>query len=234
MAQKNIHVNINLQTYTGGQVLLTIPVISKLVAIDRTEVGMIKRIRGLCYTIGMAPTLANRVRTASNELLYNFISDVWIFNDKTTRDDIARSLKSLNKSKNNSDDTNIKISSGYGLSLIAETTNNVMISIHKECENDMTAEEFGTLCAKLLLQEISYGGTVDTSIQSIVLIFMALCPQDVSRVRLGPLSQHTVKILRLIRDMLSVTFKLDQDAQTGTVFASCMGMGYQNVWRLSS
>ena len=196
---------------------------------------MIKRIRGVCYTIAMAPTLANRVRTASNDICYNFISDVWIYNDKTTREELKKSLMKQKNIKETSDKANeISISAGYGMCLIAETTNNTMISIHSEGKENITAEEFGIYCAKLLLQEISYGGTIDTSLQSIILILMSLCTEDVSRIRLGRMSQHTVSILRLIKDMLGVTFKLKEDEETGTIFASCMGMGYQNIWRLSS
>ena len=38
---------------------------------------------------------------------------------------------------------------------------------------------------------VSQGGCVDTSTQSLVLLLMCLCPEDVSKVRLGPLSDYT-------------------------------------------
>jgi len=139
--------------------------------------------------------------------------------------------KKLHEMKDNTNDDNNNIASGYGLSLIAESTNGVLISVHQQHNNNITAEEFGEYVSKLFLQEISYGGTVDTSIQSIILILMALCPEDVSRIRLGRISQHTVQILRLIREMLGVSFKLREDEETGTIFASCMGIGYSNIWR---
>ena len=98
----------------------------------------------------------------------------------------------------------------------------------------MTAEEFGDFVAKLLLQEISYGGTVDTCLQGMILLCMALCTEDVSRIRLGRISKHSVNLLRLIKDILGVTFKINEDPQTGTIFASCMGVGYTNIWRQAS
>lgn len=215
----------SLQPTAGGEILLRIPIIQKLKTINSVDVGMIKRVRGLCYTIAMTPTISNRIRVACNNTLYQLINDVWIFNDSTSRHDLQQHLTNDQK-----DD----ISSGYGLSLIAESTNGVLISVHQQCDNNKTAEEFGEYVSKLLLQEISYGGTVDTSLQGIILIFMALCPEDVSRIRLGRISQHTVQILRLIRDMLGVTFKLKEDEETGTIFASCMGIGYCNIWRQAS
>ena len=60
---------------------------------------------------------------------------------------------------------------------------------------------------------------------------MALGPSHVSRVIIGRLSKHSVHILRLIRDILGVTFKIKEDPQTGTIFVSCMGIGYKNIWR---
>ncbi len=201
------------------------PVVKKLRTINAVEVGMIKRVRGLCYTVAMAPSIANRVRTAANEVLYRFISDVWIFSDKTSRSELQKHVSKEFKNK---------IGAGYGLSLIAESTTDVLLSVHAPCDNNLTAEEFGESISKQLLEEISYGGTVDVTLQSLVIIFMAMGPEDVSRVRLGRMSKHTVRVLRLIKDMMGVTFKLREDKETGTIFASCLGVGLSNVWRQSS
>ena len=230
----------------GGEIRLTVPNIITLKTINMIEPGMIKKIRGLCYTISMAPTIANRVRTACNELMYNYISDVWIFNDKTSRNELIKNLNKINKTN----ESNIDISAGYGLTVIAESTNDVLLSVHQLNQKkdldlnknnndnrnykDMTAEEFGTFVGKLLLKEINYGGTVDTCLQGIILLSMALCTEDVSRVRLGRISKHSVNLLRLIKDILGITFKIKEDPETGTIFASCMGVGYTNIWRQAS
>jgi len=219
----------------GGKVRLTVPSIQTLKTIDLTDPGMIKRIRGLCYTISMAPTLANRVRGTCNEILTDYIPDVWIFNDATSREDLLKAIDKINNTTNAK-----KASAGYGLTLIAETTNEVVLSVHqlyqlkKDRKTDqlpMTAEEFGKKMARMMLEEISYGGTVDTSVQPMVLLLMALCTEDVSRVRLGRISKQSVNLLRLIKELLAVTFKVKQDPETGTIFASCMGMGYSNIWK---
>ncbi len=211
---------------TGGELLLSMPLVKKLRTIDMTDVGMIKRVRGVCHTVAMAPSIANRVRIAANEVIYRYISDVWIFDMKTTRGELQKHVDKEFKNK---------IGAGYGLSLIAESTSQVALSVHSECsDSDITAEDFGNAVSKQLLDEISFGGTVDTTLQSIILVFMALGPDDVSRVRLGRMSKHSVRVLRLIRDMLGVVFKLREDKETGTIFASCLGVGMSNVWRQAS
>lgn len=99
------------------------------------------------------------------------------------------------------------------------------------------AEELGKSAAFQLLEEVHKGGCVDTSHQPLLLTLMALCPEDVSKVRLGKLSAQAVEVLRVVQASLGVTFKLkmeepDPAAGTGaTVLASCVGAGHQNISR---
>ena len=62
---------------------------------------------------------------------------------------------------------------------------------------------------------------------------MALCPEDVSRCRLGKLSDFTMAYLRLLQQLLGVTFKLRPDSETltPTIIASCRGAGFSNIAR---
>ncbi len=55
------------------------------------------------------------------------------------------------------------------------------------------------------------GGCIDTAHQSLALLLMALTPEDVSRIRTGPLSPHTIQCLRHYRDIFGVTFKVRAD-----------------------
>ena len=118
-------------------------------------------------------------------------------------------------------------------------------------------EDLGKWSATLLLHEIHAGGCIDTSCQSFALLMMCLTPEDVSRIRLGPLSQYTVVSLRLYKEALGVEFKLrveedrgrgngdeddsDEDDYDGkgdrgqkTVVCSCLGIGYRNMARAST
>lgn len=83
--------------------------------------------------------------------------------------------------------------------------------------------------AKLLLHEVGNGGTVDSANQGLVLTLAVLCPEDVSRIRLGKLTQQTVRLLRLLRDVFGVVYKIKADAESKTLILSCMGIGYRNL-----
>lgn len=59
---------------------------------------------------------------------------------------------------------------------------------------------------------------------------MALTPEDVSRVKLGPLTQHTIETLRLLKDFFGVVFKITQHRDE-TVTLACLGSGFKNTSR---
>lgn len=94
-------------------------------------------------------------------------------------------------------------------------------------------ESIGLRAARLLLQEVKHGGCVDSTNQWLALLLMALCPEDISRLRLGKLSQFSVSYLRLLRDVFDVTYKLSTDSSTltPTVLVSCRGIGWTNLSR---
>jgi RNA 3'-terminal phosphate cyclase-like protein len=87
-------------------------------------------------------------------------------------------------------------------------------------------EDLGTQAAVYLLDEIRKGGCIDTNFQSLTLLWMLLTPEDVSRVRIGTLSQYTIESLRLFKQVFGVEFKVNVDQETKTVMMSCLGMGY--------
>ncbi|KAI8812422.1 RNA 3'-terminal phosphate cyclase/enolpyruvate transferase [Cladochytrium replicatum] len=92
-----------------------------------------------------------------------------------------------------------------------------------------TPEDLGVRGARLLLHEIRKGGCVDTNTQWLPLLFIALGPQDVGKVRLGGLSPFTVQLLRDLRTFLGVTFKVEADVETKTVLLTTVGVGFVNV-----
>jgi len=122
-----------------------------------------------------------------------------------------------------------------------------------ERKNIELPEDLGKRSATLLLQEIYSGGCIDTSAQSFALLMMCLTPEDVSRIRLGQLSQYTIMSLRLYKEAFGVEFKLraddnggegsDEESDDGfgnkrggdqTVICSCLGTGYRNMSRAST
>nr|KAJ3419533.1 rRNA-processing endoribonuclease [Polyrhizophydium stewartii] len=92
-----------------------------------------------------------------------------------------------------------------------------------------TPEDLGVRVARLLLHEIKRGGTVDTLSQWLSLLFIALGPADVGKVRFGSLSPFTVQYLRDIKAFLDVTFNIMPDPETHSVLLATAGMGFTNI-----
>lgn len=122
------------------------------------------------------------------------------------------------------------LSAGYGMCLWGESTTGCVVCADVRGEAGHPPEDVGVDGARLLLEEIRGAGCVDTPSQWVALALMALTPQgDASAVRTGPLSEHSIACLRLIRDFFGVMFRVQPDAASGSVRLSCMGVGFQNL-----
>ncbi len=119
-------------------------------------------------------------------------------------------------------------SPGYGVQLLATTTSGCAFVSQRAAgaargtasgaaaaaagAPPMQPEDMGRAAAAALLDEIERGGCADSLAQPLLLTLMALCPQNVSRLRLGKLSPAAVATLRLLRDFMGCTFKLTPQA----------------------
>lgn len=125
-------------------------------------------------------------------------------------------------------------SPGYGLVLVAETTSGRMLcaeagaSLASGNPEARTPEDIGRQAAYALLEEVARGGVVDTAHQGLLLMLCALGPEEVNEIRLGPLTPYAVSTLRHIRDFLNVQFSIKPEADSETVFLSCIGSGLKN------
>lgn len=139
-------------------------------------------------------------------------------------------------------------SAGYGVYLVAETTTGCLISadatvcypnvdeMSEESENPelMSPEDLGDQVAKMLLDEVAQGGVVDSTHQGLLFIMCALCPPDVSRVRVGQLTPHAIETHQNIKDFLDVKFIIKYDPNSYTVTLKCVGAGVKNLaWKIS-
>jgi hypothetical protein len=62
-----------------------------------------------------------------------------------------------------------------------------------------------------LLEELFYCGAVDTHHQGLFLFLMSLSNNNnISKLKLGRISQHTMGLLRLIHKLLGVKFKIEE------------------------
>ena len=85
-------------------------------------------------------------------------------------------------------------SPGYGITLLAETVNHYNYCAEMMGVNGSLAEELGTACSELLLEEIARGGCIDSIHQPLAVLLMAFSPEDVSKIRTGPLTTTTVGV----------------------------------------
>ncbi|MES1908007.1 MAG: hypothetical protein MHM6MM_001021 [Cercozoa sp. M6MM] len=205
----------------GGQVDVRLPALRQsLSPIDLCDFGKVKRIRGTVFTARVAPVTASRVATAARGIFNRLLPDVWLYTEHAKGAGAA--------------------SAGYGAYAVAETTTGVSVST--ECfgasrclANGLkieNAEDMGRALAHMLLQEVSHAPCVDGAHQTLVLTLMALGPEDVSKVRTGPLTKNAIKVLRLLREVLDVTFRATEE-KNGVVL-SCLGAGFVNMHHAES
>eukprot|EP00112_Aurelia_sp_Birch-Aquarium-sp1_P009209 Seg2037.5 transcript_id=Seg2037.5/GoldUCD/mRNA.D3Y31 product="RNA 3'-terminal phosphate cyclase-like protein" protein_id=Seg2037.5/GoldUCD/D3Y31 len=213
----------------GGEILFTCPVRRNVKSMNFVDQGKIKRIRGTAYTLKVSPAFANRMVDSCRSVLNKFVADIYIYTDH------CKGAQSGN-------------SPGFGISLMAESTTGGMLST--ECAsapkgegNPVTPEDLGRKAAMQLLAEIFKGGCFDSTHQGLVLTFMTLGQMDVSKVMLGPLTQHSIQLLRHLKDFFNVMFKIeayrkdeDDEQRTGSedkYILSCLGVGFTNLSKTS-
>ena len=215
----------------GGSVTFTCPIVKEITTpLELTNPGKIKRVRGTVVSCRIPPSSAARTAHAAKGLLHRLLPDVWIHTD----------ANSSSGKRNQNGAGGCGPSPGLTVCLAAETNEGIIIAAEtcldaaKHSRGALLPEDLGVRAAAMLLEEIRKGGCIDTSAQSLVLLFMCLGPEDVSRIRIGTLSQYTIVSLRLFKEAFGVECKLKADDSTKTIILSCLGTGYRNMARAST
>jgi RNA 3'-terminal phosphate cyclase-like protein len=224
-------VSRGLRPLGGGTVTFKCPVRRVLRPLQLLESGKVKRIRGVAFATRVSPQMANRMVDIAKGILLKYIPDIYIYTDH---------LKGKNSGK----------SPGFGLSLVAETTNGVFytgeaVSNPSGSGKELSVpEDIAKEAAHSLLNDIYRGGAVDTLNQGMTALFMAFGQRDLSKVQFGPLSPYTIQLLRHIKEFLELTFKLESsqsntdynedienEYKTGSkkIIATCIGIGFTNL-----
>ena len=252
----------------GGEIALKLPILKELKTIDWTDEGLVKRVRGVAFTLRLSPQTGNRLVDAARGVLNKFLPDVYIFTDHHPGDG-REGGKGAPRGK--------KSSPGFGLSLVAETTTGCLLGADAasgagraaweegvsafgddaaeagggdENENGAfalgasgaggrkrrrgepaTPEDLGASTTEALMAEVQRGGVCDSAHQPLVLLLMAIGPEQLSKVRLGRLTPRAVKTLRVIKAFFGVTFDIRPEPDSGTVFLSTVGAGIRNIAR---
>ena len=203
----------------GGLVEFYCPMVKSLESIDFTDPGKIQRVRGTSFSCKVvSSSTAARVAYSAKGLLMRLIPDVWIHTDVHTH-------------------KQHHCGPSPGLSCVLWTLSTTGVSLVAECcrtQARQLPEDLGVEAAARLLEEVRRGGCIDTNLQSLALLWMLLTPEDVSRIRIGTLSQYTIESLRLFQQVFGVEFKVKADQESKTVLMSCLGTGYRNMAKASS
>ena len=194
----------------GGEVTLELSPLRQLEPINVIDTGKVRRVRGVAYGMKVSPQMANRMVDGARKVLNNYLPDVWVYTD-------------VHKGKTSG------ASPGFGVCLVAETTSGCLLSAEIAGYAGALPEHLGLTCADGLLEQVVQGGAIDAANQPLVLTLMCLGPEDVSRIRLGAeLSPSAISTLRLLKDFLGVTFRIEVDAD-GSLLLACRGAGFKNT-----
>lgn len=214
----------------GGEIFLRLPIIRQMPPVSLVDEGMVKRIRGVAYSMRVSPQTANRMVDGARGVLNQLLADVYIFTDHMSGKEAGASP-------------------GYGLALVAETTTSRMISAEETAARDFedgtsvvgreataddesvdkeVPEDLGKRAAAALLEEVDRGGVVDGNHQGLALTLCAIGPEEVNEVRLGPLTPYAVRTLRHLREFFGVQFSVRPERESQTIFLSCIGSGLRN------
>jgi len=175
-----------------------------------TNPGKIKRIRGIASSTRVSPAIANRLVESARSVLNRFIPDIYIYTDVYRGQESGKSP-------------------GFALSLVAESTTGCLYSAELTGNPGEIADDIGTTCAKMLLEEIEKGGCVDSFGQTWLLLSMILANPDLSKIRIGNgLNEYMVQLLRDISAFFGTEFMLRPDLENGGILVSCKGIGYQS------
>ncbi|KAK3228152.1 hypothetical protein Dsin_008014 [Dipteronia sinensis] len=225
----------------GGEVILTVPTVEKLTAVNWLDEGMVKRIRGVTFSARVSSQFENAMIRSARGIFNCLLPDVHIFTDHKAGPQAGK------HSLSHKEKTFHGRSPGYGISLVAETTSGSFISadtavsyaqlgeageIEDEEKRVLTPpEDVGEQIASFLLEQIEQGGVVDLTHQGLLFLLCALSEPDVSKVRIGKLSPYGIETLKSIREFLGLKFSINQDPSTGTLIFLGMGCGYKNISR---
>lgn len=135
----------------------------------------------------MSPQFANRLVTSARSILNRYIPDIYLITDVFKGEESGKSP-------------------GYGLTLVSQSSTGVVRSAESLSvtpgaaataagSHNQTPEDIALHAARLLLEELSTGGCVDSKHQWLVMLLMVLGKEDVGRCLMGPLTAYRYVIV---------------------------------------
>ncbi|CAF2477317.1 unnamed protein product [Rotaria sp. Silwood2] len=218
----------------GGEVRITVNPTDQLTAVDLTEFGQIKRFFGRAFVAGiLSKRIAHEMAEAAEKLIH-----------KRYAKDIPIEIQVVKEPDN------MAIGTATGIIVGAETTTGCILAASALGKRGVPANDVGTQAAEDLLNDLSYRACVDRHLQDQLIILMALAKGN-SKIRCGPLSDHTKTAIYVAELLTKVKFTVtevsslitgnDQSNSTrpeasaasasntsnSTFIVECEGLGYQ-------
>lgn len=214
----------------GGEVQL---VFGHQVRLPRTihllSAGRIKRVRGVAYSTGVAGANNARLIEAARGVLNELMPDTYIFSDVSSAPLVSAPEKNNAAAKK-------KTGLGFGLSLVAETSTNMLYSadIASPPSGGETPEDLGRKCAFQLLEAIEQGGCVSAVNATTMLTLMSMGSEDVGRITMGKEVLGSEPVVQLARDLRTFGMSgwgMRDGDEDDDVVVSIVGRGVGNVGR---
>lgn len=193
----------------GGEVSFSCPVLNSLKNVDLSDIGRVKRIRGIAAVTRISPQASNRLVESCRSVLNTFIPDIYIYSDVFKGPEAGQSP-------------------GFGISLVAESTTGSLLHSDLIGNAGVTPEEVGLKASKKLLFEIAGGGFVSAKSNSFVLILMTLTPDNVNKICLRALKDEDKLIMKDITTIFGVSFRSVHNINSKNYIISCVGSGHIN------
>lgn len=208
-----------------GEAMLYCPIVKELNAIDFTDPGKFRRVRGTAIACRISPSSPARVAHAAKGVLHNLIPDVWIHTETHSG---SKKREACGPSP------------GLGVWMAIHSTTDAVLCAEvchdpKKERGVELPEDLGQRGAFQLLEEVKRGGCIDSSAQIFCFLLMSGAgPEDVSRIRIGTLTKSSIASLRLLKQAFDIEFKVTADPDSKTVLLNCLGAGYRNMARASA
>ena len=243
--QKPLQLSVNkrgMRPAGGGEVFFHCPTVKKVRSVRMLDEGMVKRVRGIAYSANTPPHMTSRMVDGARGVLNKLLADVYIFTDHMSGVKAGHSPgygvaligetttgSRVYMESSCSASTKEKAKERAGERVPGDFAGEMHTEHNQKQQLQLVPELVGENTAKLLLEEINRGGYVDGSHQALALSLCAMSsPDEISQLRMGPLTPHSVETLRLILEFFKVKFKIAPEQQSRTLFLSCIGAGITN------
>jgi len=200
----------------GGIVKLKTKPIASLKPIQVEERGDIVKIEIHAFCSGIIPEhVPKRMAESAAAILHSSLNNHKIeYSIKTERETREKAF-----------------GDGTAIMIYAETSTGCILTGSGIGDKGKRAEDVGAEAARHLVNDLKHGGCVDEYLQDQIIIFMALA-NGVSKVKVGPLSEHTTTSIHFTEMITGAKFTVTETKTEGedTLLLECTGQCYKNPY----